>query len=181
MSGIREVLLTAAAGLGLISVLAVTAALFLHVSLIVFKTGSMTPAIPAGSVALVREVPASDLAIGDVVTVSRAGVSLPVTHRIVQIDPAADGSAAGRVLTLRGDANPGPDPVTYPVTTVRRVIASAPELGHVVQFLAKPWVLGAMTIFITALVTWTFWPTGNASRRRREDPVEPPTEAISRS
>ena len=49
-----------------------------------FKTGSMSPTITAGSVALVREIPASEINVGDVVTVDRED-ALPVTHRVTSI------------------------------------------------------------------------------------------------
>ncbi|HEY1105973.1 MAG TPA: S26 family signal peptidase, partial [Agromyces sp.] len=96
-------LLTLAAVAGALCLVLVVAAGVFQVGIVLFRTGSMGPTIPAGSAALVREVPASSLAVGDVVTVDRPG-RLPVTHRIVAID---DGSGPElRRLTLRGDANP---------------------------------------------------------------------------
>ncbi|MDD9205229.1 S26 family signal peptidase, partial [Georgenia sp. 10Sc9-8] len=80
---LRGGLLTVAAAGGALCLLAVAAALVLDVSMIMFRTGSMAPSIPTGSLAVVREVPAKDVAVGDVVTVDRPG-RLPVTHRVVE-------------------------------------------------------------------------------------------------
>ena len=72
-------------GLGLLSVLAAIAAHVWGFSIVLFSTGSMSPTIPAGSAALVRLVPASELAVGDITTVQRPG-QLPITHRITSIE-----------------------------------------------------------------------------------------------
>ena len=117
-------LLTLAAVAGAACLLLVALAWAGGITLIMFRTGSMSPTIPTGSLAVVREVPTADLAIGDVVTVDRPG-RLPVTHRVVDID-----ATTPVTLTLQGDANPAPDAETYQVETVRRVFWSAPELQH---------------------------------------------------
>ncbi|MEO7015327.1 MAG: signal peptidase I [Leifsonia sp.] len=154
-----SVLLTLAAVGGVVCILAVIAALFFQISLIMFKTGSMSPTIPAGSVALVRQVPANQVHIGDVVTVDRPG-ELPITHRIVGIAQAANGAVA---LTLRGDANPQDDPAPYLVAHVRLVLTSVPGAAPVIVAASNPIVLGSVTLAASLLVGWAFWP------RRRED------------
>ncbi|MFF1571252.1 signal peptidase I [Leifsonia sp. NPDC058292] len=151
--------LTLAAVGGVLCIVAVIAAAVFHVSLIMFKTGSMTPAIPAGSLALVREVPAGEVRAGDVVTVDREN-ALPITHRVVSAVPQPGGTTA---LTLRGDANPQNDPEPYRVRTVRLVIASVPGAAQVVVLASNPFVLGAVTVGASVLVGWAFWP------RRRDD------------
>ncbi|WP_223693750.1 signal peptidase I [Leifsonia poae] len=154
-----NVLLTVAAIGGVLCIVAVIAATVFHVSLILFKTGSMSPTIPTGSVAVVRQVPAADVTVGDVVTVDRPG-ELPITHRIVASAPAAHGLTS---LTLRGDANPQNDPQPYLVEHVRLVIASVPGGARVIVFASNPVVLGAVTVGVSLLVGWAFWP------RRRDD------------
>lgn len=93
-------------------------------------TGSMAPAIPPGSLVVVRPVPFEGIAMGDVVTYQlRSGEPTVVTHRVVGVGTRGDGET---VLTLRGDANPAPD--TEPVTDVqvRGVVAyDLPYLGYV--------------------------------------------------
>ena len=154
-------LLNIAALGGLVCIVLVVLAAFANVSLIMFKTGSMSPTIPAGSVALVREIPASEIEVGDVLTVDRPGM-LPVTHRVTSVS----GTGETRELTMRGDANEAEDPLPYTVTEVRRVLASVPHLAHVIVWFSNPWVLGGLTISASILVTWAFWPRQARPGRR---------------
>jgi signal peptidase len=137
-------------------------ALVLQLSLIMFKTGSMSPGIPAGSLALVREIPAAEARVGDVVTVERPG-QLPVTHRVVS-STAGPGSLT--TLVLKGDANAAVDPAPYRVASVRVVVWSTPGLARVVVWLGDPRVLGAVTLGVASLVTWAFWPRSGPARHR---------------
>ncbi|MCO1340134.1 signal peptidase I [Kocuria polaris] len=147
----------AAAGGAVCIVLAVCAFVF-DVSLLMFKTGSMEPTIPTGSVAVARAVPAADVQVGQIVTVDRPG-QLPVTHRITSIEPAEPGSAA-RTFTMRGDANRDDDPYPYTVEDVRRVFFHVPHAANVVVWFGNPYVLGGLTLGASVLVTWAFWPRG---------------------
>ncbi|MGO1266499.1 MAG: hypothetical protein ACTMIY_07705 [Microbacterium gubbeenense] len=72
-------LLWLAAAAGLICIVLVILAYAANITLIMFRTGSMEPTIPAGSVAVVQQVDAAAASVGDVVTVDRAG-ELPITH-----------------------------------------------------------------------------------------------------
>lgn len=148
-------LLTALAIGGVVCITLVGLAFFFNVTLMMFKTGSMSPTIPAGSVALVREIPASEIQVGDVVTVARQD-NLPVTHRVTSITagPASD----ERIITMHGDANAVDDPAPYTVSTVRIVMGSVPGLATVIVWFSNPLVLGAISIAVAALVTWAFWP-----------------------
>ncbi|MGW9168089.1 hypothetical protein [Agromyces sp. NPDC055658] len=150
-----DALLTVAAAAGALCLVLVIAAVSLGVGIVLFRTGSMSPTIPAGSAAVVREVPASSLAVGDVVTVDRPG-RLPVTHRVVAIDDGVRPST--RSLTLRGDANPVDDPAPYDVATARIVLFSVPGAAPAIAALGDARVLGGLTLGATALVVWAFWP-----------------------
>lgn len=167
-SVIGDVLLTIAAAGGAVCIALVIAAVAFDVSIMLFKTGSMSPAIPAGAAALVREVPAASIEVGDVVTVDRAG-KLPVTHRVVAIS----GSGAERELTLRGDANPVDDPTPYHVSSVRIVLFAVPGIATTIAGLGHPLVLGGLTLGTTALVVWAFWPReprgGGTAQHRKPD------------
>lgn len=158
---LREALLNVAAAGGAVCILAVVCALLFNITLIMFKTGSMAPAIPAGSLAVVREIPAAEITIGDVVTVDRPG-KLPITHRVQSVGPA-DG--AGRTITMKGDANTEADPAPYVVQRVRLVLWSAPGLAYPLAAAANPVVLGATTVAVSALVTWVLWPRQSPRRR----------------
>src|SRR5580692_2688514 len=80
-----DVMLWVASIAGAICIIVVILAFGFHISLIMFKTGSMSPTIPTGSLAVVHQIPASDIHVGDVVTVDRPGL-LPVTHRVTSVE-----------------------------------------------------------------------------------------------
>lgn len=112
---------------------------------VVLLSGSMAPAAPAGALLVARPVPAHDVALGDVVTVSVAPAGR-VTHRVVELD--RDGGTTSAVL--RGDANPEPDPVAVrlPDPTLRTV-AVVPHLGRLVA--AGPLLLAGLGILLVGL------------------------------
>ena len=154
---LSEVLLWILALAGLVCIVLVILAFTAHITLIMFRTGSMAPTIPAGSVAIVQQIPASQVHVGDVVTVDRPG-ELPITHRVRVV---ADGAQPGeRLLTLRGDANAHDDLAPYPVSTVRIVRFSVPGIAPVIVAFGNPIVLGGITIGVAGLVIWAFWPRG---------------------
>src|SRR5690606_38613507 len=107
VSRLRTFTLTAGAVVGTVCLVLALASVLFDIRFLVFRSGSMGPEIPAGSVALARPVAAAELADGDVVSVI-ASNGVRVTHRIVSIT----GDGAERVLTLRGDANTTPDAET---------------------------------------------------------------------
>ena len=155
--------LTLLAVSGTVCVVLVPLAFVFHISLIMFKTGSMSPTIPAGSLAVVRQIPASEVRVGDVVTIDRTPLP-PVTHRVVAI---IDGGGPVRLLTLRGDANLANDAAPYAVTHVRLVEWSVPKLGYAVHAVSNVYAMSAITVGTAAIVTWAFWPRVNEPRTRR--------------
>lgn len=161
MRHLREVLLNLTAVGGAVCILLVVAALAFDITLIMFRTGSMSPTIPAGSVAVVREIPAAEIQADDVVTVDRRG-DLPITHRVTSV---ADTGGPARTITMRGDANASDDPAPYTVDTVRRVLWSAPGLAPVIVRLSEPPVLAGITLAVAGLVTWGSWPPSAARHR----------------
>lgn len=164
-----DVLLTVASIAGALCIAGAIAAAVFHLTLIMFSTGSMSPTIPTGAVALVREIPAAEVRIGDVVTVDRPG-ALPITHRVVSARPSTGDRTE---LVLRGDANAENDPAPYDVSHVRLVIASVPGGAQVISFFSNPLFLGSATLAATALVAWAFWPRGEQSPARREPEAAP--------
>ena len=172
-------LLNVAAVGGAVCIVLVILAVFFQITLIMFKTGSMGPTIPAGSLAVVKKIPAAEVRVGDVVTVDR-GSALPVTHRVTSVAPAGGGAVK---LTMRGDANQADDPVPYEVTSVRIVLASAPKLAYAVSAASSPLVLGGVTVVIAGVVTWAFWPREEREPRGRRsaarEPEPQPEEATT--
>ncbi|WP_240423747.1 signal peptidase I [Microbacterium halotolerans] len=152
---VGEVLLWMAGAAGLVCIILVILAVTANITLIMFRTGSMSPTIPAGSVAVVQEMAASEIEVGDVVTVDRPD-DLPVTHRVTSVDDGASDDA--RVITMRGDANDVDDPYPYEVTTVRTVLFAVPGVAPAIVVLRDPFVLGGITVAAALLVVWAFWP-----------------------
>lgn len=150
-------LLTLLAVGGALCILLVILSWAFSITIMMFRTGSMSPTITAGSIAFVREIPAVEMEEGDVVTVDRGENDLPVTHRVVEI--REQDLATGEVtFVMRGDANEAEDPEPYTATEVRRVLFAVPGAAKVIQLLGDPRVLGALTVGATLLVVWAFWP-----------------------
>lgn len=157
---VRSALLTLAAVLGVTCILSVAAGLLLDIRPLVVKSGSMSPTIETGALAWTRQVPASDLSVGDVVMVENAEGNR-VTHRIVSLED----HGASAVLELQGDANPVPDVERYPVSDAYRVFADVPYGGRVVAWLSGPYGLFLLGMYAMALLVVVL---------RRRDGDEPP-------
>lgn len=132
-SRLREIALWTGAFLGLLSVVAGTAVMFFGYSFLIFRSGSMGPAIPTGSLALAETVPAAELQPGDVVSVVSVN-GARITHRLVGSTVRGDVAS----LILQGDTNTAPDDEIYQVTEAEREIASVPYLGYVITVLLSP-------------------------------------------
>lgn len=163
-----SLILTLLSVAGVLCIALVIAGYAFGMSLVMFSTGSMAPTIPAGSVALVREVPATEIEVGDVVTVARPD-DLPITHRVLEV-LAVDGETV--TFTMQGDANDDPDLQPYTATTVREVLGSVPRIATLVASLQDARVLGGLAVGAAALVTWAFWP-------RHEEDEPPPKPAAA--
>ncbi|GAA1138765.1 signal peptidase I [Nesterenkonia lutea] len=168
---LSELFLWLAAALGVISILLVIAGWALNVSLIMFRTGSMEPTIPTGSVAVVREIPADQVEVGDVLTVDRDG-QLPVTHRVTSVDPGE--IPEQRVIRMQGDANEVEDPYPYAITEARVSFFHIPHIANAVNQMNNPYVLGAVTLAATLGVGWAFWPRDDRTVSARSTPRASP-------
>jgi signal peptidase len=140
--------------LGVIAVL-VTIAPFFGWTVVRLATGSMTPTFPTDSVLITHSVQATDVSVGDVVTVQRQG-ALPITHRVVGMTPS---SGSLEQLTLKGDANMTKDPAPYTVRTVGLVTAGVPWGGQVFADLRSTPGLAGLTVFAALVVLWAWWPS----------------------
>ncbi|NYD68727.1 signal peptidase I [Agromyces atrinae] len=160
---VRDVIVTIVGSLGIIAVVWFAVSAALSLSIVVFVTGSMAPTMPTGTAAIVQTVAASELAVGDVVTVTRPDTGTQVTHRIVAIDPAA--SSDERALTLRGDDNVNPDRDRYVVSETGRVVATLPGAGAIALALRSPLAMTAITLGAALVVAWGLWPRRESRRR----------------
>ena len=146
----------------------------------VIISGSMEPTIPTGSVVYDEVVPVVDLEVGDVITFvppPEYGVTDPVTHRIVEIGVAAEGSsAAGEPLfRTQGDANEYPDAweMVLDQDEQARVKYHLSYVGYVYLFLSNRWVqlfvIGLPALAIAVLIGMALWrAAGEGVREERE-------------
>ena len=72
---------------------------------LVVTSGSMSPGMPTGSLAFVREVPDSSIRVGDVITFDAPGKRGRVTHRVIERIQRND----RWYFRTKGDANGSPD------------------------------------------------------------------------
>jgi len=96
---------------------------------------SMEPAIAMGSAIVVAPVPASDLKVGDVVSL-RAGEDRALfTHRVIEVIDAPD----GRYVETKGDANERTDPTPIHESAIEgRVELTIPLAGYLIALLSIP-------------------------------------------
>lgn len=138
----REVALNVGALLGLVCILVAAVSIAFGITPLVFRSGSMAPEIPTGSLAFARTVDASAISIGDVVSVENQS-GTRISHRVVAATRTGGGAVA---LTLKGDANRSADPSPYVVTKADRVVGHIPVLGYIAA-----WFSSKSAIFLGGL------------------------------
>lgn len=170
-SFLRSMVLTAGAILGTVCLLWTLGVLVAGVTPLVVLSGSMSPTLEAGDVAFARSTPATDIDIGDVVSVTD-GDGVRVTHRVDE----ARASEPGRVtLVLRGDANGSADAESYSVAVVDRVVGHAPGLGFILLAAGTPWGIAAGSALLVSCLA-----LGLRAPRPDEDDEPPAGECDSR-
>ncbi|WP_241384669.1 hypothetical protein [Rhodococcus sp. CH91] len=152
----RDTALTVGAVVGSLCILATVVSILFGVTPLVFRSGSMAPAIPSGALAIARDVPAAELRAGDVVSVINDQGSR-VTHRIVEVQSIAGNTA---LLRLQGDANPEPDARSYGVSSAERVLFHVDGLGYLVAWLRTVPGLLVLAILSAVLVRIAMRPNG---------------------
>lgn len=155
-----SLLLTAAAVLGTLCLVVTVLAPMVGVRPLIFLSGSMSPTIPAGSLALARTVPAEEIEVNDIVTVARDDSYM--THRVVDVTHAP-GKAT---LLLRGDGNTAVDATLYEVTSAPRTEFWVPGVGSVVA-----WFSRAPGVYV--LAGWVAVVLASLRRHRGKRPRDP--------
>lgn len=137
-------------GLGVVLVFVVPALLgAIGIQLVSLTSGSMMPALPAGSL-VIATAPADPAAlqVGEIIVV-RSSDGSRITHRVVGI--VRDGGSTVAYRT-RGDAIPAADPEPAPVSAIEgTVVAGLPVVGALRAWLASP--LGVANGLVVA---WAF-------------------------
>ncbi|MGJ0119637.1 signal peptidase I [Williamsia sp. MIQD14] len=178
---LTETALTLGAIAGVLCVLAAVAGVAFGLSPLVFRTGSMAPTIGVGDVAIAQSVPASGVAVGDIVSVTRPDGER-VTHRVASIDARVGNSTT---MTLRGDANNVADAAPYTVTSVDRVLFDVPKLGYVLGVFASPYAWVLATLATLGLLWIAFGPDrrapGTAASGRHARHAAPAPTGLRRS
>jgi signal peptidase I len=146
----RQGLLTGGAVLGVVCLLLTIGSALFGLRPLVFQSGSMSPTIKTGALAISHRVDAASLEKGQVVSVP-TGTGSRVTHRIVEV--THEGDAA--ILRLRGDANEATDVHAYRVTHADRVLLDVPYVGYAVGWLSGPvglFLLGLYAAFLLSVM-----------------------------
>ena len=123
------------------------------------RTGSMSPAIPVGSLVVATRASATDLGPGDVIVFQRPDQpGMMVVHRIAAVEQTPSGLA----FLTKGDANGGPDGWQVPARgDGLRAVYSISRVGFAVGWLhaavsRRGW-LGSLAIvaaFYALIVIW---------------------------
>ncbi|MCK5096337.1 MAG: signal peptidase I [Candidatus Pacebacteria bacterium] len=105
-----------------------------NIAVKVVLSGSMEPAIPVGSVIVIK--PAESYAVGDVITFGKdTKTSIPTTHRIV--DVRIEGEET--FFKTQGDANEDPDMSELKEGAIAgKVLITIPFLGYLIDFARQP-------------------------------------------
>lgn len=145
-------------------------------------SGSMKPTMDVGDMAIIREVPASSIEVGDIIQFWRDEEM--VIHRVTDIYEGGN----ERLFVTKGDANPEPDvPLVSPSQVRGKVVLNIPKVGWaaiaVKSFFSGAWsflsanpALTVLAIGSGAFAFYSFrmrkkWPTrkwkGSDWRRRK--------------
>jgi len=147
----------------------------------VIVSGSMTGTYDRGSIVFDKEVPVSDLKVGDAITYEPppgASSEKFVTHRIFHIEDNAQGE---RVFRTKGDANETADPWTFTLDKPDQaeVAFSVPYVGYALAALSIPTVrmlaIGVPAVLVALLMLAGIWRDAGEEARRRQAESGPVT------
>lgn len=132
-------------------------------------SGSMSPGMPTGSIAIAQREPIGDLQLHDIAVFHPPSSPRVIyMHRVIQLK-----HASGQVLVrTKGDANPVPDPWTLHITSrsIYLVRYRIPVVGYVVLWVhskvGREIILTAAGLLALTLVISSFW---DSKRVRRSD------------
>lgn len=102
---------------------------------LVVLSGSMSPAMEPGDIAVITQVDSSDVKVGDVIAYERNGNPQSLaTHRVIEVIPNG-----GLSFRTKGDANEDPDQhLVEASSVVGRVSLTIPKLGYLFYYAKQP-------------------------------------------
>lgn len=108
-------------------------------SVAIVRSGSMSPAMPAGSLAVAVPIAPEDVKVGDIITFKPPpdptikNPDVTVSHRVVEVQ-----NEEGLYFVTKGDANEEPDSFLLPAANVQgKVIFNIPRLGYVTNSIMR--------------------------------------------
>jgi signal peptidase len=137
-------------------------------------SGSMRPAMPPGTMVVVRPVDADQVRVGDVVTYQlRSGEPQVVTHRVVSVGIDGKGS---RIFRTQGDANDVADRGWVTAAQLKGLRWYAvPHLGRVVNLLGGSQRHMVLTGLAGILLVYAAYMFASDRRRRTRQGGDGPT------
>jgi len=152
---VRRLLVGAAMAVALITIVISVSARLGYTNPLVVISGSMEPEISTGDLLIDVRVPVSELQVGDVVSARPDADHLPVSHRIVEVQPHGDTV----FLRLKGDANASVDAPVYQLSGTAWVPRwRIPGVGWVLAKAVKPSVMYPLAVAIVALIVYVLVP-----------------------
>lgn len=116
--------------------------------LYIVQSGSMEPTLGVGSLIAVKEMQASEVEIGDVISYKPRGETV-VTHRVVNIENTEE----GLMFITRGDANDADDPNPLDgQNIIGKQVFVIPYLGSILGFVKTRLGLILVTIIPATLI-----------------------------
>lgn len=135
---------------------------------LVVISGSMEPEIMTGDLLIDTRVPASELEVGDVVSLPSELTDNLVTHRIRTIVASGDG---GYTITMKGDANDFEDALDYQVSgDVWMPQIQVPGVGTAIMRLSTPAVAVPLILGLVGLLGLVWLVPAPARGRRPGTP-----------
>ena len=130
--------------------------------LYIVLSGSMEPTLQVGGMVVVKEVPASEIQTGDIITFNSGGKSnTPTTHRVIDIEEG--------LFQTKGDANEVADPVPVEASRiVGKVNLHIPYAGYILNFAKKnPQLPAFIALPAVLLILWEVLKLGHRLKRER--------------
>ena len=130
-------------------------------------TTSMNSVYPQGSLILIKEIDADELAVGDDITFMKDSNTI-VTHRIIEIKEDYEGGGQ-RGFVTKGVDNAAPDAeVTLAANVVGKVIKGFPKMGEILSWLGgNLWLV--VVVFVSLMVLSFSLKVLNRERKKIKD------------